>query len=174
MCVAIVAMSIMSCGSKKTGEMDHSGHDMSMEKEKSTEMQASTLPKNKAQEIISAYLTLKDALVQTDGTLASESAKSLASVAEGSEEVASKIKASADQIAGTSDAEEQRKIFSTLSDDVYSLVKSTDANDETLYLQYCPMAFNNTGASWLSAEKEVLNPYFGDKMLKCGSVKEEL
>jgi hypothetical protein len=36
------------------------------------------------------------------------------------------------------------------------------------------MAFNNEGAYWLSAEKEVNNPYFGDKMLHCGSVKEEL
>ncbi|MBA4058359.1 MAG: hypothetical protein C0490_26815, partial [Marivirga sp.] len=43
-----------------------------------------------------------------------------------------------------------------------------------LYLEYCPMANNNEGAYWLSNEKEIKNPYFGDKMLKCGSVKETI
>jgi len=42
-----------------------------------------------------------------------------------------------------------------------------------LYRQYCPMAFQNKGAYWLSSEKKIMNPYFGDKMLHCGVVKEE-
>ena len=29
-------------------------------------------------------------------------------------------------------------------------------------------------ASWLSAEKEIRNPYYGASMLKCGSVKSEI
>jgi Cu(I)/Ag(I) efflux system membrane fusion protein len=36
------------------------------------------------------------------------------------------------------------------------------------------MADRNNGARWLSKEQKVLNPYFGEAMLKCGSVKEEL
>ena len=32
------------------------------------------------------------------------------------------------------------------------------------------MAFNNRGADWLSNEAQIRNPYFGDKMMKCGSV----
>jgi hypothetical protein len=32
------------------------------------------------------------------------------------------------------------------------------------------MAFNNTGAYWLSSDKQVQNPYFGDKMMRCGRV----
>jgi hypothetical protein len=43
-----------------------------------------------------------------------------------------------------------------------------------VYKAYCPMANNNQGATWLSDSKEIRNPYFGDKMLKCGSLKEEL
>jgi hypothetical protein len=34
------------------------------------------------------------------------------------------------------------------------------------------MAFNNKGDFWLSDNEEVLNPYFGDKMLRCGEVVE--
>jgi len=40
----------------------------------------------------------------------------------------------------------------------------------TIYIQYCPMADNNKGADWLSLNKAIKNPYFGDKMLHCGSV----
>ncbi len=43
---------------------------------------------------------------------------------------------------------------------------------EPLYKQHCPMAFNDTGADWLSEEKAILNPYFGSSMLRCGGVTE--
>jgi hypothetical protein len=44
----------------------------------------------------------------------------------------------------------------------------------SVYVAYCPMANNNEGANWLSNDKEIKNPYFGDKMLRCGSVKETI
>ena len=36
------------------------------------------------------------------------------------------------------------------------------------------MAFDNEGADWIASEKQIRNPYFGDKMMKCGSVKLSL
>jgi len=42
------------------------------------------------------------------------------------------------------------------------------------YYQFWPMAFNDKGAHWISQNKEIQNPYFGDKMMKCGFTKEEL
>lgn len=39
-----------------------------------------------------------------------------------------------------------------------------------VYRVHCPMAFDDRGADWLSPEDKVLNPYFGDKMLRCGEV----
>ncbi|MCA8920726.1 MAG: efflux RND transporter periplasmic adaptor subunit [Planctomycetes bacterium] len=36
---------------------------------------------------------------------------------------------------------------------------------------YCPMARDNEGASWLQRGEEVLNPYFGSSMLRCGEVR---
>ncbi len=41
------------------------------------------------------------------------------------------------------------------------------------YETFCPMAFGNRGASWLQAEKTILNPYFGKSMLYCGEVRTE-
>ena len=44
----------------------------------------------------------------------------------------------------------------------------------TLYRVHCPMAFDGRGASWLQAEEEVMNPYYGAAMLRCGSVTGEI
>jgi Cu(I)/Ag(I) efflux system membrane fusion protein len=46
-------------------------------------------------------------------------------------------------------------------------------SESTAYEVFCPLAFDNSGASWLSQKNEVLNPYFGASMLKCGEVKRE-
>ncbi len=43
-----------------------------------------------------------------------------------------------------------------------------------LYVVHCPMAFGDSGADWLSAVPAVLNPYFGDAMLTCGSLTDTL
>jgi hypothetical protein len=53
-------------------------------------------------------------------------------------------------------------------------VKSSKVVSGSLFVEYCPMANNNEGGFWLSNEKEIKNPYFGDMMLKCGSVKETI
>ena len=51
--------------------------------------------------------------------------------------------------------------------------KSTKLSNDT-YLMHCPMAFKNKGADWLQNSKDVINPYYGDKMLTCGSTKETI
>jgi hypothetical protein len=114
-------------------------------------------------------------LVQTDGKTARVSAANLVQVLGESQNVLiSKIRSNAEHIAATEEASQQRNHFNTLSGHVYEVVKATNANKATLYRQFCPMAMNNKGAYWLSTKKEINNPYFGEKMLHCGSVKETL
>lgn len=72
-----------------------------------------------------------------------------------------------------SDIEEKRNYLNSLSTSLFTLLKAGDIQTEA-YLQHCPMAFNNQGAYWVSDKEEIRNPYYGDKMLKCGSVKETL
>lgn len=72
-------------------------------------------------------------------------------------------------IAGTQDIKVQRDLFSPLSEHVYELVKSY-GTDKPVYQEHCPMAFDGKGASWLSNEVIIRNPYFGDQMLECGEV----
>jgi Cu(I)/Ag(I) efflux system membrane fusion protein len=77
------------------------------------------------------------------------------------------------QIENADNIKEQRKHFSPYNDALYNSIKAFGIGEET-YFQHCPMALNNEGASWLSNSKEIRNPYYGDKMLKCGVIKETL
>jgi membrane fusion protein, copper/silver efflux system len=43
-----------------------------------------------------------------------------------------------------------------------------------LYVAHCPMAFGNTGASWLQADEDIANPYFGARMFHCGDIERTL
>ena len=70
--------------------------------------------------------------------------------------------------------EEQRIAFSVFSDQFYKAIKAFGLMGKTAYYQFCPMAFNNKGANWLSESKTVRNPYFGEKMMDCGETKETL
>lgn len=117
------------------------------------------------------YLHLKDALVASNANEAKKSAGELKKALSEAKGSASSVETAA-KISATSDLSEQRELFSTLSTEMTALVKGGKLSMGMLYLEYCPMANNNSGAYWLSNEKEIKNPYFGDKMLKCGSVKE--
>jgi len=69
--------------------------------------------------------------------------------------------------------EEQRNHLNRLSTSLFTMLKAADIQTEA-YLQHCPMAFDNQGAYWVSNREEIRNPYYGDRMLKCGSVRETL
>lgn len=126
-------------------------------------------------EIVGHYIALKEALIQSNSKAASNAASELVEflAIPASTSILYTIKADAVYIVETNDLDEQRKHFGTMSETVYSLVKATGANEDTLYWQYCPMALDHQGAYWISLEKKINNPYFGEKMLHCGSVKDE-
>lgn len=81
---------------------------------------------------------------------------------------------SAAKIAATADIEGQRTVFSQLSNDLITLVKQSGVQSGALYVDFCPMAMEDKGAFWLSGNKAIQNPYFGDAMLTCGDVKETI
>ena len=173
--LTIIIFSIISCSTAQTNH-DHE-HEAQSHNESTSpddhEMHTSQIPKAQAEKVLNAYIQIKDALVKTDGETASLKAAQLVEIlGDSKDEIAEKIRFDATHIADTKDPGHQRDHFNTLSDNVYALVKATKANESTIYRQYCPMAFNNQGAFWLASEKEINNPYFGNKMLHCGSVKE--
>ena len=73
------------------------------------------------------------------------------------------------------DIETARGAFETVSIVLADLLRRSHIeNLNGVYLAYCPMAFDFKGADWLTPEPQILNPYFGDRMLKCGTIKETL
>lgn len=76
-------------------------------------------------------------------------------------------------ITTTGDRDVQRLQFINLSKALINAVQSFGTSFESpLYVQFCPMANNDKGATWISREEEIINPYFGDVMLNCGNVEE--
>jgi Cu(I)/Ag(I) efflux system membrane fusion protein len=45
---------------------------------------------------------------------------------------------------------------------------------ENYYLTFCPMARDNKGAFWLQTVDTVYNSFYGDLMLRCGSIEKSL
>lgn len=126
---------------------------------------------------LTAYYGVKDALVSTDAAKAKMQAKALvaalnkvdaAKLPTAGKKALATAKTNATAISKASDVAAQRKQFGHLSASMITLVKAT--KPAKTYVQYCPMV----DAFWLSENKEVRNPYYGDKMLRCGSVKEEI
>ena len=97
--------------------------------------------------------------------------KSIIEMAKGYQE---SISAEAAALQGEKDIEGKRKSFQVISDNLYDLVRTVRFDKQKLYHQFCPMAFNDQGAYWLSPNSDIKNPYFGKKMLTCGEVKDSV
>jgi len=132
------------------------------------------------------YVKMKDFFVKSDPVAAAKEAANLSDVPAVVKESFSSdsqeqlflekmhiIKKAASDITKETDLEKQRAAFQLVSDAIIELVKKAHTG-KTIYVQYCPMAFGDKGAYWLSKEKEIMNPYFGDMMLRCGEVKLEI
>jgi hypothetical protein len=142
---------------------------------------------NHMKQLTDGYLSLKNALTNTNAADAASAAGNMLVAAKGFDKSLlsadqkkvydvheNNLKERVGQIASNSkDIEQQRDQFSLLSEDMYELVKAFGAG-KPIYHEYCPMAKNDKGAMWLSESKAIRNPYFGDKMMECGSVEEEI
>jgi len=159
-------------------ETAHAGHAMPAP--------TATQEKGQLKSVFDSYFDVKDALVKTDGKMASEKAKSLVK-AIGSVKmnelkadehtvwmkVLNDLKEDAEHISETADAKHQRDHFITLSKSIYELLK-VSKYEVPVYYQFCPMANDNKGANWLSKENAVKNPYYGSQMLTCGKTVETI
>lgn len=141
---------------------------------------------NQLQAIFDNYFLLKDALVKSDGKVASTIAKDLLSNISAikmdklsAEEHAVWMKVMKDlafdteHITETTDASHQRDHFTTLSKNMYVLIK-VSKQQVPIYYQNCPMYNNGKGANWLSKEISIKNPYYGSQMLTCGKTVETI
>lgn len=180
---------LASCGSKKE---EHADLEPVTEAEQQAEVTAPQFDvdakfQQQVATLFTAYVEMKDAFVASDADKVKQASGKVETAIAGidmslvtgaahndwmtyQQSLTSNIKA----IQVAADIEAQRTVFKGFSDDLYKTIKAYGLGGATAYYEFCPMAFNNTGGYWLSDVAEIRNPYFGDKMLKCGSVEEEL
>ncbi len=172
--VVMLAVTILSCKENNTSkvdekqehsEMSHIDDHIGHEGEQTKEVQFKNV---QTAEVFQHYIHIKTALVNTNANEAKTGAQMLAKLTENTA-----LKTAVESIINTDDIEVQRKAFTEVTAQMEIVLKDALSSGE-VYKQYCPMAFDNTGGYWFSKEKEIRNPYFGDRMLKCGSVAKTI
>jgi hypothetical protein len=133
-------------------------------------------------QMLNHYMDVKNALVSSNATLSKEKASALVSCIQNmpvsglksKEKTAfvnaqKKLLKAAQSIQNNADIEKQRLAFADLSLALWPVIKVSESVTKQVYYAYCPMK----DAYWLSYEAVIRNPYYGSKMLDCGSVKEK-
>lgn len=173
--IIAAAITLTSCGNnnaeKEAGnEMDHNNHEQPAVNNSNATVK---LKDDQLNAVYQHYVHLTTSLVNGDASeakIASNAIEAGAKQISGGEPIAS----SASKITAAPDIEAQRNEYANLSNHLIELAKKSGLSSGALYVDYCPMAMNDKGAYWLSANKEIKNPYFGDKMLSCGEIKETI
>jgi Cu(I)/Ag(I) efflux system membrane fusion protein len=168
--------------------MDMGGDNADMNK-KNTEVNKANIPDKFKEQLsipVNEYLKMKDAFFASDAKEVDKYAKSMKSalekvdmkLLEGNEHMAwmdllKIINFSIDRVLKGNNIDDKRVGFRKLSDNMATVLdKFGVKSNKTLYLEFCPMADNERGAYWISTQKEIKNPYFGEQMPTCGEVKK--
>ncbi len=173
--VVLFSIAFISCkDNHKEAEPEVATVDNSADAKETYEVAQTDVEFNdpKVEAIFKQYLHVENALVNTDAEKTAAQAAKLELLMK-EQEVDAETHAAVAAMAEAKGIDIQRENFETLSMGMEKLLQGS-LNSGTLYKQHCPMAFNNKGASWISSSREILNPYFGDKMLKCGRVEAEI
>ncbi|PRX45686.1 efflux RND transporter periplasmic adaptor subunit [Salegentibacter salegens] len=154
-------------------------------KEDSAEMQMN-LPDSFQKDftgVLSAYLDLKDAFVNTNVEETKTAASKMLQQTEilkisnlGTMETQhlKKIRSMLEAISVNDNIENQRDHFIVLSENIIAFASNMETFEKPVYIQHCPMVNNNKGADWLSLSEEIRNPYFGEVMMNCGDTQRKL
>jgi len=114
------------------------------------------------------------AMEQAADTLDLNTVKTTAVDKEKNKQLVEEINADLKGLVAEKDIEAKRKPFRAVSDKLYELIKAIQYDKQIIYHEHCPMAFNQTGADWLSNTTDIKNPYIPTKMLDCGEVHDTI
>ena len=160
---------------------DHSNHSNHSETS-TTVIQG----ENQLKAVFDNYFLVKDALITSNGISTASASKELVTAINNVKmdkldmdvhmvwmKVVNTIQKDAENIANTKDVKIQRDHFTSLSKEIYTLIKISKY-ENPVYYQFCPMFNDGKGANWLSKENAVKNPYYGSMMLNCGKTVETI
>nr|WP_294873768.1 DUF3347 domain-containing protein [uncultured Pedobacter sp.] len=176
--LAAVTLFAACSNPQKTAESNaHEGHSHAAGEghAETTEKGTATvnLKDDKLNAVYQHYVHLTNALVKGDVAEAKVAANAIELGAKDLANGASLV-ALVSKIGSAADVDAQRIAYAELSTNFIERVKASGLSSGEIYVDYCPMALNDKGASWLSNQKEIKNPYFGENMLACGEVKETI
>ncbi len=181
--VLLVVLPILSCSSPSatTNQQQETDQPVSLATVVSSNLSSEV--KTQVKDVFTIYLSLKDQLVDDNFMAAKQDAGllikgveriNLKSVTEREraflEQILLQLIADLSSFSTAIDVKGQREVFSAISTNLLELIKQSSMVPSKVYQQYCPMAFNNQGAFWLSTDTFIRNPYFGDEMLECGEI----
>ncbi len=142
---------------------------------------------NQLNVLLNSYLKMKDDFFAADKDKASAQAKDILKnlkkvnmeLLKGDAhmywmKLAKTIKEKAKVIAEAENIDIQRHAFKPLSEVMIKVYKSFGLENDKVYVQFCPMFDDNKGAFWLSTQKQIANPYYGDLMPTCGDTKDSI
>ncbi|MDQ6815388.1 MAG: DUF3347 domain-containing protein [Bacteroidota bacterium] len=185
--IAISALAILTACGGSGG--DKTAGDEKLKDEPLAQSKNSSDFNSKFTNFLNSYYHLKDAFVLSNNDMANASANLLVTTADSvnlkevkadtsilqmAKGYLETISSEAKALSQEKDLEAKRKSFQLISDAMYDLVRTIRFDRGVVYHQFCPMAFNDAGAYWLSATADIKNPYFGKKMLTCGEVKDSI
>ena len=175
-------------GKTMTGHEGHVAMNGSVNKDtenNSVRLEVSKEFQKQLNEVFIKYIALKDAFVKEEsnniisqsekiGTILSKVDIKLLENKESQTfwmSLEKQLRVAVSSILKTTAIKEQRNHFKQVSASLIEALQVFGVN-EKVFVAFCPMADSNKGAYWLSIEKKVINPYFGNKMLTCGEVKQ--
>ena len=183
-----IAFAFISCNGGNKGQSDavESKNDTASQTKNTTSTTPPATVAFPTKQILAAYLQLKNALTvdnSKDAALAANAIVSAlptdsASGLSGQQlkvysDLYGDMKENAEHIGTNPDKiAHQREHFIMLSKDIEDFVKVFGNGGQTLYKDFCPMANEGKGATWISETEEIKNPYYGKEMQECGKVKE--
>ena len=149
--------------------------------------------------MLDGYYDLTETLVNWDSVSSQAKAKSLkdkinslqldelkkdsGAILETANGFLSDSKSNLDSISANKGITAQREGLNSLTQNLYDFLRVVKYDESKLYLQQCPMAFNNETEPgvWLSKTDSIINPYmglrhphYGKGMIHCGETKDTL
>lgn len=169
---AAVTMILASCGEQKNKQDAEISTQQEIEqsKNKTADIADASFSDRMTGKVFHNYQQIRMALVNSDDDAVQTAAGNLA---ESFSEEREDMKTIAMAMAEATDIEKQRELFSDFTEKVEPMLKES-ISEGTIYKQFCPMAFEGKGGYWISNVDEIRNPYYGEKMLKCGKVTETI
>lgn len=170
--ILTIIMFLASCGdaSKKQDNKMSEPEEIEAKKENTPEIAYVVFTDGMTGKVFQNYQQIRVALVNSNPDEVNIAAGNLAESFAGERE---EMKSMAIAMANTKDIEKQRELFSQFTEKVEPLFKES-ISEGAIYKQFCPMAFEGKGGYWISNSEEIRNPYYGEKMLKCGKVTETI